>query len=106
MVDGDGTYPAPEVHRLIEPILTDEADIVIGSRLHRDANSQFKKRNRLGNRFFLYVFNYTLGASITTCFPVTAPSTGPSSRRAIIWRRLRDRDGIDYQGVESRLSHR
>jgi glycosyltransferase involved in cell wall biosynthesis len=65
MVDGDGTYPAPEVHRLIEPILTDEADIVIGSRLHRDANSQFKKRNRLGNRFFLYVFNYTLGASIT-----------------------------------------
>jgi glycosyltransferase involved in cell wall biosynthesis len=65
MVDGDGTYPAPEVHRLIAPILTDEADIVIGSRLHRQANSQFKKRNRLGNRFFLYVLNYTLGASIT-----------------------------------------
>jgi glycosyltransferase involved in cell wall biosynthesis len=65
MVDGDGTYPAPEVHRLIEPILTDEADIVIGSRLHREANSQFKTRNRLGNRFFLYVLNYTLGASIT-----------------------------------------
>jgi glycosyltransferase involved in cell wall biosynthesis len=65
MVDGDGTYPAPEVHRLIEPILTDEADIVVGSRLHRDATSQFKTRNRLGNRFFLYVLNYTLGASIT-----------------------------------------
>ena len=65
MVDGDGTYPAPEVHRLIAPILTDEADIVIGSRLHRQANSQFKKRNRLCNRFFLYVLNYTLGASIT-----------------------------------------
>ena len=65
MVDGDGTYPASEVHRLIEPILTDEADIVVGSRLHRDANSQFKTRNRLGNRFFLYVLNYTLGASIT-----------------------------------------
>lgn len=65
MVDGDGTYPAAEVHRLIEPILTDEADIVIGSRLHRDANSHFKTRNRLGNRFFLYVLNYTLGANIT-----------------------------------------
>lgn len=65
MVDGDGTYPAPEVHRLIEPILTDEADIVVGSRLHRDATSQFKTHNRLGNRFFLYVLNYTLGASIT-----------------------------------------
>ena len=65
MVDGDGTYPAPEVHRLIEPILNDEADIVVGSRLHRDANSQFKTPNRLGNRFFLYVLNYTLRASIT-----------------------------------------
>ena len=65
MVDGDGTYPAPQVHRLIEPILNDEADIVVGSRLHRDATSKFKKRNRLGNRFFLYVLNYTLGASIT-----------------------------------------
>lgn len=65
MVDGDGTYPAREVHRLIEPILADEADVVIGSRLHRDATSQFKTRNRLGNRFFLYVLNYTLGASIT-----------------------------------------
>lgn len=65
MVDGDGTYPAAEVHRLIEPILSDEADIVVGSRLHRDATSQLKTRNRLGNRFFLYVLNYTLGASIT-----------------------------------------
>ena len=65
MVDGDGTYPAAEVHRLIEPVLNDEADIVVGSRLHRDATSQFKTPNRLGNRFFLYVLNYTLGARIT-----------------------------------------
>ena len=65
MVDGDGTYPAAEVHRLIAPILNDEADIVVGSRLHHEATSQIKTRNRLGNRFFLYVLNYTLGASIT-----------------------------------------
>ena len=65
MVDGDGTYPANEVHRLIEPILNDEADIVVGSRLHHEATSQIKTCNRLGNRFFLYVLNYTLGAHIT-----------------------------------------
>ena len=65
MVDGDGTYPAPEVHRLIEPILSDEADIVVGSRFHRNAASQLKTRNRLGNRLFLYLLNYTIGASIT-----------------------------------------
>ena len=33
MVDGDGTYPASEVRRLIDPILKDEADMVVGSRL-------------------------------------------------------------------------
>lgn len=65
MVDGDGTYPAPEVHRLIEPILNGEADVVIGSRLHQQSDSQFKSANRLGNKFFLYMLNYTLGARIT-----------------------------------------
>ncbi len=65
MVDGDGTYPAPEIHRLIEPILNDEADVVIGSRLHQQSDSQFKSANRFGNKFFLYMLNYTLGAKIT-----------------------------------------
>lgn len=65
MVDGDGTYPAPDVHRLIEPILNDEADVVIGSRLHRQADSQFKPANRFGNKMFLHIVNYTLNAKIT-----------------------------------------
>lgn len=65
MVDGDGTYPAQEVHRLIEPILNDEADLVIGSRLHSQADSQFKRANRFGNKLFLHILNYTLGAKIT-----------------------------------------
>lgn len=65
MVDGDGTYPAGDVHRLIEPILNDEADMVIGSRLHDQSASQFKSANRIGNKLFLYILNYTLGAKIT-----------------------------------------
>ena len=65
MVDGDGTYPAADVHRLIEPILNDEADMVIGSRLHAQSASRFKSANRIGNKFFLYILNYTLGAKIT-----------------------------------------
>ncbi len=65
MVDGDNTYPAQDVHRLIEPILTDEADVVIGSRLHSQADSQFKPANRFGNKLFLHILNYTLGAKIS-----------------------------------------
>jgi glycosyltransferase involved in cell wall biosynthesis len=59
IVDGDGTYPAHEVHKLIEPILVDEADMVVGSRLMGDSDSEggFKVLNRWGNRFFLRTIN-------------------------------------------------
>lgn len=57
MVDGEGTYAAASVHDLIAPIAHDEADVVVGSRLHDHSQSQFKFLNRLGNRLFLRVLN-------------------------------------------------
>jgi glycosyltransferase involved in cell wall biosynthesis len=57
MVDGDATYDARAVHTLIEPVLLQEADMVVGSRLHSDSKSEFKKLNRLGNNIFLGVLN-------------------------------------------------
>jgi glycosyltransferase involved in cell wall biosynthesis len=58
MVDGDGTYPPDCVRRLIEPVLNDEADMVVGSRLEEGCQSQFKRLNRLGNNLFLAVLNF------------------------------------------------
>ena len=43
MVDGDDTYPAEEVHKLIEPIKNEEADMVIGDRL---TNGTYKNENK------------------------------------------------------------
>ncbi len=57
MVDGDGTYPAAYVHNLIAPVLSGEADMVVGSRLADESDSQFKMLNRLGNRLFLTAIN-------------------------------------------------
>jgi glycosyltransferase involved in cell wall biosynthesis len=57
MVDGDGTYPPEAVHRLIAPVLHREADMVVGTRLHTDSQSQFKVLNRFGNHLFLSVLN-------------------------------------------------
>ncbi len=65
MVDGDGTYPPPEVHRLLAPVLADEADMAVGSRLHADSESQFKSLNRFGNRAFLAVLNAIFKVRIT-----------------------------------------
>jgi glycosyltransferase involved in cell wall biosynthesis len=57
MVDGDHTYPSTEVHRLLAPILSGQADMAVGSRLTSHSKSEFKSFNRWGNRFFLNVIN-------------------------------------------------
>ena len=51
MVDGDDTYPAEEVHKLIKPIRNKEADMVIGDRLTNGTYKQENKRpfHRFGN---------------------------------------------------------
>jgi glycosyltransferase involved in cell wall biosynthesis len=65
MVDGDGTYPADAVKRLIQPIIAGEAEMVIGSRLGSESRSEFRWLNRAGNRLFLWVlasiFNRRIG---------------------------------------------
>jgi glycosyltransferase involved in cell wall biosynthesis len=65
MVDGDGTYPAEAVERLMAPVIRGEADMVIGSRLHGASSSQFRFLNRLGNRLFRSLLNYIFGMNLT-----------------------------------------
>lgn len=65
MVDGDGTYPPDAVHRLLAPVVSDEADMVIGSRLHLDSQSQFRQLNRLGNRLVRALLNFIFRVRLT-----------------------------------------
>lgn len=43
MVDGDDTYPAEEVHKLINPIINGKADMTVGDRL---SNGTYKNENK------------------------------------------------------------
>jgi glycosyltransferase involved in cell wall biosynthesis len=65
LVDGDGTYAAGSVHRLMAPILAGETDMVIGSRLHRESHSAFRFLNRFGNRSFLWLINSIFRVKLT-----------------------------------------
>lgn len=65
MVDGDGTYPPLDVHRLIAPILRGQADMVVGSRLARESASEFKLLNRWGNHLFLLAINAIFSVQLT-----------------------------------------
>jgi len=65
MVDGDETYPPESVHQLLAPVLADEADMSIGSRLHAASRSQFKRRNRLANRLVRSTLNFIFRVRLT-----------------------------------------
>jgi hypothetical protein len=61
LVDGDCTYPADAATTLVEPILRGRADMVIGSRLHPSAVSEFDTLNRWGNQFFVLLARFWFG---------------------------------------------
>jgi hypothetical protein len=65
MVDGDDTYPADVVQTLIAPIRDGQADMVIGSRLHRSSRSSFRPLNRLGNLLFRALLGAMFGVRLS-----------------------------------------
>jgi hypothetical protein len=65
MVDGDDTYPADRVRDLIRPILNDEAEMVVGSRLLADSLGGFKTPNLIGNQFFRILLNTLFRVQLT-----------------------------------------
>ncbi len=65
MVDGDGTYPASCVRDLVAPVLTCEADMVVGTRLAQPREHSFPSFHRLGNRIVRGAVNFAFGAHLT-----------------------------------------
>lgn len=63
LVDGDGTYRAADAEKLLDPLLTGNADHVIGNRfadMHPDAMSRL---NRTGNKLINWSFQLIHGAN-------------------------------------------
>ena len=65
MVDGDDTYPPADVHKLLDPVMSGRAEMVIGSRLMQESESEFRALNRLGNGFFLTAINSIFKVKLT-----------------------------------------
>lgn len=65
MVDGDDTYPAEEVSKLIQPVLEGKADMVIGDRLsatyHEENTRPF---HSFGNNLVKWLINFLYNAKI------------------------------------------
>lgn len=57
VVDGDDTYLAEEAPLLLAPILSREADMVVGNRLHRVSAGSLRHLHQVGNRLIVFGIN-------------------------------------------------
>jgi len=66
MLDGDNTYDAREMLRLIEPLTNDFCDVVVGSRLGgKIIKKSFKAQNHLANWTYTFLVRCFYGANVT-----------------------------------------
>jgi glycosyltransferase involved in cell wall biosynthesis len=77
LVDGDDTYPAEDAVRLLEPVIRDEADMVIGSRRSAYHGTAPPRFHRTGNEFVCFLVNRIFGSTLTDVM---------SGYRAFTWR--------------------
>jgi len=64
MVDGDDTYPAERVMDLIQPILKEEADMVVGQRLSEFSDKAFRSFHVFGNHLVCGLINLIFSSNL------------------------------------------
>ncbi|MCA9408772.1 MAG: glycosyltransferase [Candidatus Omnitrophica bacterium] len=63
VVDGDDTYFAKDALKLIQPVIEEQADMVVGDRLLQADKGSFKRLNYLGNHLINQFVNMVFGTS-------------------------------------------
>jgi glycosyltransferase involved in cell wall biosynthesis len=64
-LDGDGQHPSDQIVNLIQPILTNEADVVIGSRFLLKEGFQSTFARRLGINYFKLLNKFLINKTMT-----------------------------------------
>jgi glycosyltransferase involved in cell wall biosynthesis len=61
LIDGDGTYPASEVQRLLQPVLGGVADVCVGARRPVETSGAMSPVRWLGNLMIRLAFRWFVG---------------------------------------------
>jgi dolichol-phosphate mannosyltransferase len=61
MIDGDGTYLPEEINKILEPVISGQADHVIGNRFTNYQKGAFTGLNLFGNRILNKIFGFAYG---------------------------------------------
>jgi glycosyltransferase involved in cell wall biosynthesis len=68
MVDGDDTYDACHVHKLLEPILRGDADMTVATRLTNYGEKSFRPLHVAGNRMVCGIINWMFQSQVSDIF--------------------------------------
>lgn len=64
MADGDDTYPAERARQLLEPVMQEKADMVVGRRQATDQHAAYRRFHVLGNWLVRTMINLIFGARL------------------------------------------
>jgi glycosyltransferase involved in cell wall biosynthesis len=64
LVDGDATYPPASVHDLLQPVLGQRADHVVGARRAVDGAKAYRRFHTAGNRLVTFLVNRIFGTRL------------------------------------------
>jgi glycosyltransferase involved in cell wall biosynthesis len=64
LVDGDATYDAPSVRSMVDRLLEDRLDMVVGARVDRD-HTAYRRGHRTGNRLLTRFVTLVFGRAFT-----------------------------------------
>jgi glycosyltransferase involved in cell wall biosynthesis len=65
MIDGDDTYPVSHARSLIQPVLDNDADLVVGARLADYGDKSFRPLHVMGNQLVRGLINSIFGVKLT-----------------------------------------
>ncbi|MGP8321216.1 MAG: S-layer glycoprotein N-glycosyltransferase AglJ [Methanosarcinaceae archaeon] len=65
MIDGDGTYLASDVHAVLDPVRSGDADHVMGNRFANYEPTAFTRLNLFGNRILNKIFGFAYGECLS-----------------------------------------
>jgi glycosyltransferase involved in cell wall biosynthesis len=67
-IDADGTYSFSDLELLLEPLLNNKADIIVGSRVQgKRQKRSISILNTFGNKLFNKTINFAMKSSLTDC---------------------------------------
>ena len=81
MVDGDDTYEASHVHKLLEPILRGDADMTAATRLTSHGDNSFRPLHVAGNQMVCGIINWMFKSEVSDIFSGYRAFTRESARQ-------------------------